>query len=153
MDSTKEFKIGDKVKVIDRTNPIYMDVEIGEIGEVIGFDDRWDCPRAIKVNFNRCHQTCEQSQVEHVSKTLHTLQEGDLVRLYGDERTVIAVCGRAYLLSVYGNQEHAGAWYTAKELEDEECEVKGAEDEETPMTVEEVSKLVGKRVKIVEGGK
>jgi len=156
MKDAKEFKVGDRVRVINSLEPIYMSVEVGKIGKVV--DHRWSCGEEVRVSvdFKYCHQTCAPSQLQLVSTDLDTLQEGDVVieSDNGDDRVILGVCGKGYLLSVCESKEYAGGWYTAKELEDNGYKVKGVEDEEeTPMTVEEVSKLVGKKVKIVEGGK
>lgn len=104
---------------------------------------------------------CDCFKPEHLEpleKTLYNLEIGDMVEYRdGDKRKIIGLIESSpenpvYALSLYFNDEYPGSCVSAKELEDENSKVVQSEltEEIKEMTVEEVSKLVGKKVKIVE---
>lgn len=88
----------------------------------------------------------EAGQVSYLrpaKKTLYNLEEGDvLVSGVGDERMVLGMCGKAYVMSKLNNFEKASVIWTAKDLEQCAYTIKGQEPE--PETVEVLGKTYKK---------
>jgi hypothetical protein len=104
---------------------------------------------------------CDCFKPEHLEpleKTLYNLEVNDFVKEEsGCKRKVLGLIESSpenpvYALSLYLNYEYAGSCFSAKQLENIGYKVVQPEltEEIKEMTVEEVSKLVGKKVKIVE---
>lgn len=68
----------------------------------------------------------------------------------GHSQWVLGVCGRVILLSEYEGKDIFSGGYTKEELIESGYTIVQDEQEVKEMTVEEVSKLVGATVKIVE---
>lgn len=93
------------------------------------------------------------SEIELCKKDWDTLEVGDIiVDTDGEEAKVLAVLGDVFLRSCWKDFRYASdCWSTKKYAEDEGWKIKGAEETDTvKMTVSEVSKLVGKKVEIIE---
>ena len=82
------------------------------------------------------------------------LEEGDIIIDYnGNERMVLGKCGKVYFLSSINNFEKTGVIGTLQGIIDLGYFLKSeasSNDNTVEMTVAEVSKLVGKNVKIIE---
>jgi len=148
MKDTQELKVGDRVELINTEFPHTIFVSMGSIGTVIGVHR----DKSYEVKFNEgFSQTCGPSQLKITERTLDTLQEGDVVvDCDGDERTVLGMCGRVYLMSGYDGPDYFNDGYTAEQLKEHDYKIKGAEEEVEELTIEEISKRLGKTVKIVQ---
>lgn len=84
-------------------------------------------------------------------KTWDTLEVGDIiVDTDGTEEKVLAVMGDVFLRSCSDDFDETQSWYTKKEVQKNGYKIKGGEEEVSEMTVEQISKALGKKVKIVE---
>lgn len=110
---------------------------------------------------NKLIRFCKCFKPEHLEpleKTLYNLERGDVVEdRYGSKRRVLGLVesnpeNQIYVFSCTENFETIGLFLTAKETEEFAFKIVQPEptEEIKEMTVEEVSKLVGKKVKIVE---
>lgn len=97
-----------------------------------------------------CSSCFKDNHLELAVKTLHNLEVGDvIVDEEGDEKMVLGVCEKAYLMSVWNNFDSYGQGHTAEELEKNNYKVKGQEETETEeMTMAELCKELGREVKI-----
>jgi hypothetical protein len=88
--------------------------------------------------------------IDLMKKTLDNLLEGDIVRdRDGDEVKVLFVLRTGlYVMSLYDSFDQAGQICTSEELKDNGYSVGGGEAAD--MTVEEVSRALGKTVRIVK---
>ena len=144
------FKPGDIVERINREN--FSDSEgwrmdIGEQAVVVRSDEVW---ATLLLDGG---QVAGGNLVENLKlvkeKTMDNLQVGDIITAEDREYKVLVALKGVALLSESYDFDETGTWYTTKELENA-FEIPGTEEEVREMTVAEVEKLVGKKVKIVK---
>lgn len=110
---------------------------------------------------NNCSHCFKPEHLIHETNTLYNLVIGDEIELLGEKRTILSVLPSSpenpiYILSSFYNndtdnkQKQPSVFYTAYGLEQKGYKVSNQPEEVQEMTVEDVSKLVGKKVKIVE---
>lgn len=110
-----------------------------------------------KKEFDWCN-CFKPEHLEPLEKTLYNLEVNNFVEdRDGEKRKILGVIESSsenpiYVISYQENHEHVVGLRSAKELENNGYKVVQPESTEEikEMTVEEVSKLVGKKVKIVE---
>lgn len=77
-----------------------------------------------------------------ITKTLDSLSVGDVLvnESYGDEQTVLGVCGRVICLSRTNDAEAASNWWTVDELKKEGYKHKcQPEESTTELTLDQIS--------------
>lgn len=138
-----QFKVGDRVRVFANPYKTWV-TEISDIDEFgrIKFKNWYDGrPGAV------FWQEGSFYSVTLMEKTMDNLQVGDVLVDYdNDEVKVLAVLGDLYGVSGYNDFESFGYWRTKSDLNGYNIKIDVEE-----LTVEEVSKRLGKTVKIVEG--
>lgn len=155
-------KVGDKVKAEDGYPTSNVGIVMGINGKGIvtvkfrnwhGGHDGLDYGNTVN-----CHGSgwfMSESYLTKLSKkeasmlSIDELSVGDVLVNDGDERTVLAICGKVACLSLVDGSEEVSDWWTAKELNEEGWKLK---DEEEPkeMTVAEISEKLGYEVKVVK---
>jgi len=110
---------------------------------------------------NSCYGCFRPEHLILETKTLYNLAIGDEIELNNYKNTILSVLPSSpenpiYILSLpYNNdtdddKKQTSAFYTAYGLEQKGYKVSNQPEEVQEMTLEDVSKLVGKKVKIVE---
>jgi hypothetical protein len=127
---------------------------MGQVGAVVDITLDGDmCELDILPGYN-----WEEHELTLVEKTMDNLQVGDVIEYnegFGSEegwveQTVLAVSGRLVALATSSDEGELENWYTVKLLEDDkDYRIKNT-DEVKEMTVGDVEKLVGQKVKIVK---
>jgi len=102
-----------------------------------------------------CHFAQNNWFLELVSPrvpTWETLQVNDMLEMDGGNRKVLAVVGDLFAYSIFNMPDRFASWMTKEEARSKNWSLvtPPVEPEVQEMTVEDVSKLVGKKVKIVE---
>lgn len=143
------FKIGEYYKV---TNP-------DDWPSRRGVEDRVGVVTSLQYNDNRCELDIlpgcywDDYELTLVEKTMENIQKDDKIyqKSYRSEQTytVLVRINDVVLLSENDDAETAGTWFHVKELE-EDYYLKSEEDVEE-LTVADVEKALGKKVKIVKG--
>jgi len=82
--------------------------------------------------------------LEPLTRTLEDLREGDvLVDGDDEERRVLGVCGKVYLLSVSNHPDIYGCGYTVYEMEELGYTLKQPKEEIVELSMDEIAKLAG----------
>jgi hypothetical protein len=130
----------------------------GKIGQisVVCDDNKYSIEvDGIYINLDGTFGQWQDSQLEPAPKTWDTLEKGDVITNsydnYDTKSVVLEIVGDSFLKSNWENFEKSGDWLTKKQAQDNGWKLKGASEKVVEMTVEEVSKAVGKTVKIVKG--
>jgi hypothetical protein len=147
----EEVEIKDAKIYIDKenTNKAYIcqNIKDGDISpDKLGYKYSW---AILDLNYLKMNDI---SDLKHAVKDLYHLEAGDLIKCDdGSKAKILGVCGEVIFRSNTYDYSYFSEITTAKRLE-EKCwqVVQDKEEEVKEMTVEEVSKLVGKKVKIVE---
>lgn len=164
------FKVGERAIVRKTYFQPHSDY-VGQVGVIDEFDqdpDPW-------LTMGDGKRACA-TQLEKVGSALETLEVGDVVEvtklatggyslsslsvsisgvtsaeMLGTKRTVLGVLGNGiYILSTHSDQDCSGGIYTVKDLERNGYTAKGAETEETLLTVKEIEdklKITNLRIK------
>ena len=132
----KKFKIGDKVKYRNRIRTITMIDEIDDVAPYLLDNNYW----------------VEDSDITLAEKTWDTLEAGDiLVDTDGEEALIIDVFPNSFVKSYWGSVGIVSGVYSKKQAQNEGWTIKGAVTETVKeMTLEDVEKLVGSKVKIIK---
>jgi hypothetical protein len=147
MGKEHNFKVGDRVRVKTGLGGINRQ---GEIGKVIDDDYGETWPYLVELA-DGGRDCFKESHLERYAKTLDNLEVDDAIVGQGYEYTILAVCDRAVLLSDADDADIADTWYTTHELKEDGYTVKGADEEDVEeLTVAEVEKRLGTRVKIIK---
>lgn len=126
-----KFKIGDKVRVINKEDEYY-----DQVGVITGKDI--SCWYDWKVTFNSGRSFYDEDEL---IKEKNMFNAGDVVvNNSGSKRKVLAVVDELTALSNTANFNYFNGWYTKKELE--ECGYKLA-SEETTLSMQEVADKLG----------
>lgn len=138
-----EFKVGDVVTIPTDC----IDHDYNTVGDVVRIDEDGDFIVSPRGHPNK---ECYGHDYKLISRgrTMDNLEVGDVLIQDDCEYTVQAVIDRLVFLSEYDDPEVSGGHYTVSELK-EGFKLK-TEETVKEMTVQEVSELVGKTVKIVE---
>lgn len=147
-------KVGAKVKCITVNKSHHSDMTVGEIYEVLSFDsDEFTIKDDNKDSHDFYYDDDGDSWFELVGKTLDTLEAGDIVIDDEDEEyLVIAAIGYIVALSkeLDLSLSTLGQWISIQRMAKEGWKVKGEEEEVEELTMDEVCKRIGKKVKIVK---
>ena len=140
----KKFKIGDKVKYISSDGELVLN-SIHTITLIDELDDV--APYLLDNNY-----WVEDSDITLAEKTWDTLEAGDiLVDTDGDEAIIIDAFPNSFLKSFWGNFNRISNIYSKKQAQTKGWTIKGAvADPVKEMTLEDVEKLVGSKVKIIK---
>lgn len=149
-----KIKIGDEVRAVKgKQNPCdELEQDGSNIGIITEVKDDFFCINGC------CHYYCVDDFLDLLSteKTYDNLQVGDEIDCGDDVIRVVLETGstrNAFLLSSTENDYQSLFWYSRKEMDIKGWKIKQPEppkEDVQELTVEEVSKLVGKTVKIVE---
>lgn len=144
-----KFKKGQKVKVISDE----IESMIGKICEIKHVDSDGNIPVYTPDKSNWFF--FNESDLEPVpeEKTWDTLQVNDvLIDDRGDEKTVVGVCGRVIFYSRYYDKDATSYFKTKETLIKDGWKIKQdtPTEEVVEMTVAEISKALGKTVKVVK---
>ncbi|MDE2105238.1 MAG: hypothetical protein KGL39_48885 [Patescibacteria group bacterium] len=138
-------RVGDTVRAVPgKYNPCDMLIG-GKAGTITHVYDNVFC-------INGCfHSYSKGSYLDlNPSPTWETLKVGDIIEHeYGDTRKVLAVLGNVFLMSFAHDRDKAGGWSTIAEAQRNGWKLKGA-DEPTEVTMAEVGKQFGRKVKIIK---
>jgi len=136
------FKLGDKVKYI-KSNGYFP---VNSIHTIAGIDGTGS-PYCLDDN-----HWVKESSITLAEKSWDNLEVGDIiVNTSGEEAMVIDVFTNSFVKSDWGNFEPAGNVYSKKEAPAYGWTIKGAVTETVKeMTLEDVEKLVGSKVKIIK---
>lgn len=127
-----KFKIGDKVRVINKEDEYY-----DQVGVITGKDI--SCWYDWKVTFNSGRSFYDEDEL---IKEKNMFNVGDvIVSKDGSKRKVLAVVDELTALSNTTNFNYFNDWYTKKELED--YVFKLASEEETTLSMQEVADKFG----------
>lgn len=142
----KRFKIGDRVEVVKCFDKVAE--HVGKCGTYAGFVGS---TRVVNLDSgDNCYATAI-SAVELLAKTWDTLAVDDvLVSNYGDERSVLATCGKVVALGYSNNSTNHEDWYSKEQLQNRGYTIKGTFPEPQAMTLAEISKELGRPIKIKE---
>lgn len=153
--SNTNYRVGDLVKVrCDAGEHWFKDrIHIGEVGTLTKIDLEQAYPYKVEVEGR--FEWFKSAQIDLAQRDLLHLQAGDILLAEDDEEyKVVDVLPNSVLLSTARQQEHAGSWYTPKELEDDGFTLKqDTPAEVTELTLEDIAKLKGvdvSQIKIVE---
>ncbi len=142
----EHFKVGERAIVRETYYPSHSDY-ISQVGVIDIFNEDHDPWLTMRNGRHVC-----ATQLEKVEKTLETLEVGDVVDTHSSvgDKTVMGVCGKLFFLSVTGLPDALGAAWTVARMQEKGFTVKGAETEETIMTVKEIEdklKITNLRIK------
>ena len=70
-------------------------------------------------------------------------KEGDVLTVNHYEKVILAVCGRAYLISSLDDVDVCGGWFTEHTLDDAGWTLKTDPPKLTTLSMEDVAKLAG----------
>ena len=137
-----KYKIGDKVKYINNDgvfplNSIHTITKIGESGVLYYLDD--------------CYWVHELT-ITLAEKSWDTLAVGDIIVDTDEmEALIIDAFPNSFVRSDWGNFETVNCIYSKKEAQTAGWTIKGAVTETVKeMTLEDIEKLVGSKVKIIK---
>ena len=134
------FKVGDKVKYI-KSNGYFP---VNSIHTIAGIDGTGS-PYCLDDN-----HWVKESSITLVEKTWDTLEVGDIVVEKGGAKAmIIDVFPNSFVRSFWRNFNESGGVYSKKQAQDEEWTIKGIETVKE-MTLEDIEKLVGSKVKIIK---
>ena len=127
-----KFKIGDKVRVINKEDEYY-----DQVGVITGKDI--SCWYDWKVTFNSGRSFYDEDEL---IKEKNMFNVGDVVvNNSGSKRKVLAVVDELTALSASYNSNYFGSWYTKEQLED--YDYKLVSEEETTLSMQEVADKFG----------
>ena len=132
----EKFKLGDKVKYRNRIRTITLIDEMDDFAPYFLDNDWW----------------AEESEITPAEKSWDTLEAGDiLVDTDGEEALIIDVFPNSFVKSYWGSVGIVSGVYSKKQAQNEGWTIKGAVIEPVKeMTLEDVEKLVGSKVKIIK---
>lgn len=138
-----KYKVGNWVKVIKKG-----DVNEGKIGEIEQIWTDGDINVDFEgITYDYCYR---ESDLEPAPKTWQTLEVGDVIVSSDDkESKILAVLGDVFLISHTRDFSEIWGWLTTSEAQKLGWKIKGVE-EVVEMTVEQISKAIGKTIKVVE---
>ena len=141
-----KFKLGDRVKIIADE----YDTDNGKIVEITKIDDDYIGRYQYKVEGEGLKDWFCDSELELFPHTIDNLEVGDvLVREDGNEQTVLGICDKVYFLSQINKPEKVTVFICTIEEIKEMFTLKSSEEVEE-LTIAEISKRLGKTIKVVK---
>ena len=140
----KKYKIGDKVKYISSDGELVLN----SIHTITRIDERDDeIPYFLDNDW-----WVEESEITLPENIWDTLEVGDIiVNANGDEAMVVDVFPNSFVRSLWGDFNQSSGIYSKKQAQTNGWTIKGAVTEPVKeMTLEDVEKLVGSKVKIIK---
>ena len=131
----------------------------GEVlpSKILGVDSSGSVTHLVYDSHGDHNDSCSCGDLHHLyvvryGKTFENIEAGDiLLDNDGDETMVLATLPGVVMLSDFNSFDSINEWMLIKELKQRGWTVKQHEEPIQEMTVADVEKLVGKKVKIIKG--